>query len=406
MEGMRVWAEVDLDALANNLDVIRRMSAPGVRIMLVVKADAYGHGAVAIAHHAVRAGIGALGVGTSQEALELRHAGIRIPILVLGTVIDEELRACLSHDVHLGLHTFDRAEQLSRLARSMGCPARVHLNVDTGMGRLGLPPQRALELLRHLDQDPAIELAGVMSHLAATEGGFEPSGRAQAQAFEDFLHAARQIRQDLGWIHLANSAGLFTGLGTQYDTVRPGLAAYGVAPANWSQAEALQPVMGLRSQVVFLKDLPAGAPMGYGSTWRAKANTRIATLPIGYADGLPWRATRGGEVLVRGQRAPIIGRVSMDYTTVDVGHIRDVEVGDVVTLIGSDGGDTIRMGDLAQWAETIPYEVACSLGRRVKRQYMGGEVLLIPSQPPADGRITRLPMDTPGPRGAAPLPRP
>lgn len=406
MEGMRVWAEIDLDALAFNLDVIRRMSAPGVRIMLVVKADAYGHGAVAIAHHAVRAGIGALGVGTSQEALELRHAGIRIPILVLGTVIDEELRACLSHDVHLGLHTFDRAEQLSRLAQRMGCPARVHLNVDTGMGRLGLPPQRALELLRRLSADPTIELAGVMSHLAATEGGLEPAGRAQAQAFEAFLTEARSIRQDLGWVHLANSAGIFTGLGTQYDTVRPGLAAYGVAPANWPHGEALRPVMGLRSQIVFLKDMPAGAPIGYASTWRAKTATRIATLPIGYADGLPWRAARGGEVLVRGQRAPIIGRVSMDYTTVDVGHIRDVAVGDVATLIGKDGTDTIRVGDLATWAETIPYEVACSLGRRVRRQYLGGEDLLIPSQAPADLERARKSPIAPPLDAIPPLPRP
>ena len=379
---MRVWAEIDLDAFAFNLGVIRRMTQPGVRVMLVVKADAYGHGAVAMAHHAVRTGIGALGVGTSQEALELRHAGIRVPILVLGTVIDEELRACLSHDVHVGLHTFDRAQRLSQLAQSMGCTAKVHLNVDTGMGRLGLPPTRALELLRRLDLDPHVQIAGVMSHIAATGGGLEPAGREQAQTFEHFLEQARRITQRLGWVHLANSAGIFTGLGTQYDTVRPGLAAYGAIPSELPGAEELRPVMGLRSQVVFLKDMPAGAPVGYSSTWRSKKATRIATLPIGYADGLPWRAERGGEVLVRGQRAPIVGRVSMDYTTVDVGHIPGAQVGDIATLIGVDGADRLTLNDVADWAGTIPYEISCSLGRRVRRQYLGGEEMVLPSQPP------------------------
>ena len=406
MEGMRVWADIDLDALASNLNVIRHMSAPGVRIMLVVKADAYGHGAVAVAHHAVRCGIGALGVGTSHEALELRLAGIREPILVLGTVIDEELHACLSHDIQVGLHTFDRAEQLSALSQRMGQPARVHINVDTGMGRLGLPPARALELVAKVHADPAIELAGVMSHLAATDGGLDPAGRAQAEAFEAFLAQARTITPHLGWVHLANSTGIFTGLGTQYDTIRPGLAAYGIAPAWGPAAERLQPVMGLRSQVIFLKDLPAGAPIGYASAWRAKTNTRIATLPIGYADGLPWRAARGGEVLVRGQRAPIVGRISMDYTTIDVGHIRGVAVGDVATLIGSDGEDCIGVDEHAEWAETIPYEIICSLGPRVRRQYLGGQSLVVPSQSAPADRPGTFPPDplSPTPRPSAPLP--
>ncbi|MCB9908378.1 MAG: alanine racemase [Planctomycetes bacterium] len=380
MNGMRVWAEIDLDGLTHNLAVIRQLSGPGVRLMLVVKADAYGHGAVGIAHHAVRAGIGALGVGTSEEALELREAGIRTPILVLGTVIDEEIRACLVHDVHLGVHTSDRLSQLAGLAAAMERPAKVHLNVDTGMGRLGVPPARALELLRKIAQSPHLELAGIMSHLAATRGALDPSGQAQVRSFDAFLDAARAITPNLGWIHMANSAGISSGLGSRYDTVRPGLAAYGAMPNDLPGAEHLRPVMRLRSQVVFLKDLPQGAPVGYESTWRAEHPTRIATLPIGYADGLPWRASPGGAVLIRGQRAPIVGRISMDYTTVDVGQIRDVAVGDRATLIGCDGGETIRLGDVARWADTIPYEISCSLGRRVHRRYVGGEDLPVPSQ--------------------------
>ncbi len=380
MDAKRVWAEINLDALGHNLVCIRKAAGAGVRIMLVVKADAYGHGSVGIAHHAVRSGIGALGVGTSAEALELRHAGIRVPILVLGTVVDEELSDCLGYDIHLGLHTGDRAHTLAELAERMGRIAKVHLNVDTGMGRLGVPPKRALGLLQEVHDNPHLQLAGVMTHLAATDGAHDPFGQLQSAVFDRFLAAARTITQDLGWIHLANSAGIFTGLGNRYDTVRPGLAAYGVLPDSIATQTPLLPVMGLRSQIVFLKDLAAGTPVGYASTWRATSSTRIATLPIGYADGLPWRSADGGEVLIRGQRAPIVGRVSMDYTTVDVGHIRDLQVGDQVTLIGQDGKERISLSDLAQEAGTIPYEISCSIGRRVSHRFTGGEHVHVPRQ--------------------------
>ena len=219
-----------------------------------------------------------------------------------------------------------------------------------------------------------------MSHLASTRGALEAECRAQVRAFDQFLEKARKITPNLGWIHLANSAGISTGLGSRYDTVRPGLAAYGAMPEDLPGSEQLRPVMGLHSQVVFIKDLPQGSPVGYGSTWRAERATRIATLPIGYADGLPWGPTGRGEVLLAGQRAPIIGRISMDYTTVDVGHIRDLSVGTKATLVGRDGEHEIRLGDLAAWTDTIPYEVSCNLGRRVQRLYSGGEQVILPSQ--------------------------
>ncbi len=393
MDAKRVWAEIDLDALGHNLACIRQAAGDGVRIMLVVKADAYGHGSVGIAHHAVRSGIGALGVGTSAEALELRHAGIRVPILVLGTVVDEELRDCLGYDIHLGLHTGDRARTLAKLAKRMGCIAKVHLNVDTGMGRLGVPPTRALALLEEVHSNPHLQLAGVMTHLAATDGAQDPFAQLQAAVFDRFLTAARTVTQDLGWVHLANSAGIFTGFGDSYDTVRPGLAAYGVLPDSIGVEDALLPVMGLRSQIVFLKDLAAGTPVGYASAWRAPSCTRIATIPVGYADGLPWRSADGGEVLIRGQRAPIVGRISMDYTTIDVGHIRDLQVGDQVTLIGRDGDESITLSELANKAGTIPYEISCSIGRRVSQLFVGGEQIHIPGQAaPLPALLPRKPL--------------
>ncbi len=381
MESYRVWAEIDLDALTRNLALIRRRAGAGVRVMLVVKADAYGHGAVPIAHHAVRCGIGALGVGTSAEALELRRAGLRVPILILGTIVDDEAVAVLRGRVEVGLHSLDRAKRLQELAQELGLRARVHLNVDTGMGRLGVLPSRALDLFEAVERASHLELAGVMTHISAPDGWRSPSTAAQLELFEAVLEQARAKNLVRGWIHAANSAAIFTDAQPRYDTVRPGIAAYGVLPGDLPGSAELEPVMSLRSQVVFLKDLAPGTPVGYASTWRAPRATRLATIPVGYHDGIPWRLSNRGEVLVRGRRAPIVGRISMDYTTVDVGHVPDVRVGDPVTFLGRDGGARIGIEEFAAWAETIPYEVTCSIGDRVERVHRGGESLEVPSQP-------------------------
>lgn len=377
MRPYRAWAEIDLDALCHNLAVIRRRAGDGVRVLLVVKADAYGHGALPVAHHALRAGIWALGVGTSSEALALRRGGVRAPILVLGTVVDDEVPLLLAHRVEVGLHSIDRLRRLEREAARGGRVARVHLNVDTGMGRLGVRPERALDLLSAVASSPHLELAGVMTHYVATEGGLAASAREQQECFRRFLAAARSAGLPLGCVHASNSAALFTGM-PSFDAVRPGIAAYGVLPAGVPGGEDLEPVMSLRTQIVFLKDLPTGATVGYGPTWRASRPTRIATLPLGYADGLPWRSGGRAEVLVRGMRAPIVGRISMDYTTIDVGHVEGARVGDTVTIIGRDGDDRLRVEDLAAQAGTIPYEVTCSIGPRVERLPVGGEDLLVP----------------------------
>jgi alanine racemase len=373
VDAHRVWAEVDLDALTDNLACIRSRLAPRVAVVLVVKADAYGHGAVATAHHALRCGVQALGVGTSAEALELRAAGVRAPILVLGTIVDEEATACLRHGVDIALHSLDRARMLQELGRRLGAPARVHVKVDTGMGRLGVLPGRALDLLQAVRSSSHLVLRGLMTHVAAPQGANAVEAVEQLTLFESVLRRARERALVSGWVHAANSACIFTGLGTAYDAVRPGISAYGVLPEGVPGSDQLRPVLSLHSQVVFLKDVPAGARIGYAGTWSAPRPTRIATLPVGYNDGLPWRLGNQGEVLVRGRRAPIVGRVSMDYTTVDVGHIPGVEVGDRATLIGVQGGERIALEELAGRAGTIPYEITCAVGKRVERLYRGGE---------------------------------
>jgi alanine racemase len=384
MDAYRVRAEIDLDALTHNLAAIRRRVGPRIAVMLVVKADAYGHGAVAVAHHALRCGIAALGVGTSAEALELRRSGVRAPILVLGTIVDDEAADALRHDVHIALHSEDRCESLQELARALKHPARVHLKIDSGMGRLGVLPNRALDLMERICASSHVELRGVMTHIGSAIGALDPTTSQQLAVFEDLVSAARAAGL-LGdaWVHAANSACIFTGLHARGDLVRPGISAYGVLPAHLSEEGELLPVMSLATQVVFLKDLPRGAPVGYEATWRAPHPTRIATLPVGYNDGVSWRLSNRGEVLIRGRRAPIVGRVSMDYTTVDVGHIPGVSVGDRVTLIGRQGEERIGLEEVARRADTIPYEIACAVGKRVERTYHGGEVTLFPAPRPA-----------------------
>lgn len=373
MDAYRVWADIDLDALAHNLAHIRSRTGPGVALMLVVKADAYGHGAVAIAHRAVRAGVDALGVGTSAEALELRETGLMAPILVLGTVVDEEVAPLLRHGVQIGLHSFDRLKMLQSTALRIGTRARVHLNIDTGMGRLGVMPSKALELLERIHAASQVELGGVMTHLTAIEGMPSEATESQLQCFEKVLQGARERHLPTGLVHVANSAHIFTGQRPIYDMVRAGISAYGILPGHLSRRTEQEAVLALRSQIVFIKDFPAGASVGYGSTWRATRPTRLATLPLGYNDGVPWRVSNCGEVLLRGRRAPIVGRVSMDYTTVDATDIPGATVGDTATLIGVDADQEIRAEDVAKWAGSIPYEITCSLGDRVRRIYHSSE---------------------------------
>jgi len=375
----RVWAEVDLGALRRNLEVIRSLAGPTTDTLLVVKADAYGHGLRLVATTAERFGVGAFGVRDSSEALELRGIGVRKPILVLGTVIESELTECVESGIEIGIHTLDRIRSLRKLVRRLGsrlrAPARVHLNVDTGMGRLGPLVQDAPRLLEAILAAPELQLAGIMTHLARPEGFAHPFSAEQVARLRGFLEHARRCGVALGrggaQVHFANSAALVTAKGARNeglgDVVRPGIAAYGVLPRELARRAAVEPVLSLRTQIVFLKDVQRGTSISYGQEWTASSKTRIATLPIGYYDGLPWRLRDGGSVLVRGQPARIVGRVTMDYTMIDIGGIPGVRVGDTVTIFGRDGDACLPVEDVARAVGTIPYEITCAVGPRVRR---------------------------------------
>ncbi len=366
----RAWARIDLHAFRENLAVAQAVAGTA-RVWPVLKANAYGHGASKLALACADEGVDRIGVGDSSEALELREAGVRVPLLVLGTVIDAELPALLRHGMEVGVHSEGRARALGSFARDQSSRLGVHLKVDTGMTRLGVLPEAALRVARAIADEPGLELRGVMTHYAATEGCRDPFTLVQQQTFAQVLQEIRASGIAIPAVHGANSAALFSGMQPLGDAVRPGIALFGILPPSFAAESTLRPVLSLHAQVVFLKDVQEGRAVGYGGQWKAHRPTRLATLPIGYADGVPYRLGSAGRgmVLLRGRRCPIVGAISMDYCTVDVGHVPGVEVGDEATLIGRDGNEELSAQEVADAAGTIPYEITCSIGARVQRVY-------------------------------------
>lgn len=340
----------------------------------MLKADAYGVGAAAFARELSRGGVSIFGVGDSSEALELLESGCKSRLLILGAVVENEIPAVVSHGVEVCLHSEERLRAIVAEARRQGRRCRVHLKVDTGMGRLGVLPSRALELARKIESSPALEFAGLCTHLAGVDSDAHDENREQLRRFRAIVRRVRDDSAAKPVVHAVASPSLelaedaaVEGLGSM---ARVGIALHGLRPRGAGPAyDALAPVLALRTQVVYLKDVPAGSTLGYRRTHRVDGRTRIATLPMGYNDGLSASLGGAGRVLVRGQWAPIVGAVSMDYTTVDVGHIPGVRVGDTVTLVGRDGNREQGLVELAERAQRSPYEFSCAIGKRVIRVY-------------------------------------
>lgn len=385
----RAWARIDLTAFRENLAVARSV-AGSAQIWPVLKANAYGHGARRLALACADEGVERIGVGDSSEALELREAGVRVPLLVLGTVIDAELPALLRHQIEVGVHSEGRARALGAFAREQGQQLGVHLKIDTGMTRLGVLPEAALRVARTIADEPGLALRGVMTHFAARDGMHDPRTSEQQALFQRAVNEIRAHGIPVPAVHGANSAALFSGLQPLGDAVRPGIALFGILPPQLASQVELRAVLSLHAQIVFLKDISKGQPVGYGGQWTSHRATRLATIPMGYADGIPYRlgSSGRGSVLVRGRRCPIVGAVSMDYCTIDVGHIPGAEVGDTTTLIGQDGKERLGAQEVADAAGTIPYEITCSIGSRVQRVYHD-------AAPSPAGERTRAPLPAP-----------
>jgi alanine racemase len=364
------WAEIDLDALAHNLRVVRgRMGE--VPVMAVVKADAYGHGAVPVARRLEREAIDWLGVALVEEGIALRGAGIAAPILVLDGFLPEQADALLAHGLTPSIYRIEQARALDAAARARGERASAHLKIDSGMGRLGVPAPEVSAFAESLRPLPAVRLTGVFSHLAAADVKGDPYTGQQTQTFLKAVAALRAQGFDPSLLHLANSTAILNHRSTWMGLARPGLLLYGYHPSHGGDTIAVKPVLALRSAILDLREVPSGSSVGYGRTWIADAPSRVATLAIGYADGLPRAAGNRARVLVHGRPAPIVGRVSMDLTTIDVSGLAETRVGDVATLIGRDGDAFASADDLAQAAGTITWEILSRIGPRVTRRHVG-----------------------------------
>lgn len=367
----RTWAEIDLSALAHNLERLRLAVGPACEVMAVVKADGYGLGATALARALSSLGVREFGVGDSSEALALAAAGLPSRIHILGAVVPDEIEACVRAGIGATLHSLDRLEEFRCCAARLSRRVRVHVKVDTGMGRLGAGGPTALEILARVALARELELDGVCSHLACAAEADMQFNRVQLERFDKFLAQAAVRGLPTGRRHVAASAAIFRDRAAHYDRVRPGLALHGLGCGAFdARAEGLRPILSWRTQVVYLKGLAEGQTVGYGCRWRARRPSLIATLPVGYADGLPPALAQGGEVLLHGVHARIVGAVSMDYTTIDVSHVPRVRVGDIVTIIGRDGEAELRAEALARRAALPVYALSCGLGRRVQRIYL------------------------------------
>lgn len=368
------WAEVSLDAIAHNTGLFRKQIAEGCRLMAVVKANGYGHGAVQAAQAAIHAGADDLGVALVDEALELRAAGISQPILVLGYTPPFGVEAAVRQGITLTVDTREVLQETIACARKYGRAARIHLKVDTGMSRIGLSGTRAVIELAELAAAaaPFVILEGVFTHFADADGPDPTYTLEQFARFRACLDALEAHGLHVPIKHCCNSAAAMRFPQMHLDLVRIGIALYGLYPSPQLRLPEypLQQAMQLKTKIASLRRIQPGQAVGYGRTYRAAEERLIATVPIGYADGLSRALSNRGFVLVRGQRAPIIGRVCMDQTMLDVTEAEGVQAGEEVILFGGTGDTAaISIDEVADWIGTIHYEIVCQLGVRVPRVY-------------------------------------
>lgn len=364
------WAEINLDHIGHNITELRRL-APGAQLMAVVKADGYGHGAVPVARAALEAGAAWLAVATLEEGVDLRKAGLTVPILVLGYIPPIQADTVVLYDLHPSLFHLDLAQALAQWGRALMRQVPVHVKVDTGMGRIGVSPSGLADFVKAVKALPQIELEGVFTHLATADEPGNDYTATQIARFRAALGALADAGYTPKYRHTCNSAGIMLHPAGHFDLVRAGIAMYGLAPDPGVQWPAdLRPALTWKTRVGMIKTVESGTAISYGCTYRAEQRERVASLPIGYADGYFRLNSNRSEVLIGGRRCPVVGRVCMDQTMVRVPEDLDVKVGDEVVLLGEQGDARITAGDLAAAASTINYEVVCAISKRVPRVYV------------------------------------
>ncbi len=375
----RVCAYIDLDAVCSNVAAAQKRVGDEVKVMVILKADAYGHGAVPIAKALEDGCAYAYGVATVEEGLQLRENGIKKPILVLSYAFSELFEAAVENDIDLTVFQLETAKQLSDTALRLGKKAGVHIKIDTGMHRIGLIPcDESLEEIKQIAALPGIEIKGVFSHLACADFADKSFANEQKALFDSFTARIEAEGVHIPIRHIYNSAATMDFDGGCLDMVRCGIVTYGLDPSDEVKFENLPttPAMQIKSHVAYIKKVPAGNTVGYGAAFMAKRETLIATIPCGYGDCYPRLLTNKGRVLIKGHSAPVTGRVCMDQFMVDVTDIPDVKQGDEVTIVGTDSGEKLTVEELAKTAGSFNYEYVCDITKRVPRVYLKGGKLI------------------------------
>ncbi len=371
----RVKAIIDLDHIEYNLEQMKQGIEKTTKILAVVKADGYGHGAIPIARHIeCKPYLFGFAVATPEEALQLLEAGIHKPILILGYAFPYSFESLIQREVRLTVFGEDTAIEIANCAQKIGKNAFVHIKVDTGMNRIGiLPNQDGVDLVKKINNLPGIVIEGVFTHFAKADEKDKESANEQIKLFEEFTQKVEQeIGQKIPYMHCSNSAGIIELKHANMDLVRAGITMYGLWPSEEvSQSRIrLKPVLSLKSKIIHLKTVPEGKQVSYGGTFSTSCETKIATIPVGYGDGYPRSLSNKGFVIIKGKRAPIIGRICMDQFMVDVTEIQEVSLYDEVTLIGQEQEEKITMEELGFLSERFNYEFACNLGKRIPREYI------------------------------------
>ncbi|GIM46242.1 alanine racemase [Collibacillus ludicampi] len=367
------WAEVELSAIAHNIRQFQRHLAKNAIIMAVVKANGYGHGAFPVARTALEAGARYLAVATADEAIELREEGITAPILILGFTPPDRAADIVRYELTQTVFQTEMLDALESAAKQQNKRVRIHIKVDTGMGRIGLRDLcEIIPFVKNAHERPSIFVEGIFTHLATADEADKRYMWEQVNRWNDIVHAIEEQGIKIPLKHVANSAATIDHPELHLDMVRIGISMYGYYPSSEVHKEHvhLRPALTFKSRVIHVKTLPGEQSISYGATYRTKNEERIATIPVGYADGYSRLLSNRGFVLVGGKRCPIVGRVCMDQLMVNVTHVPDVKVGDEVVLYGSQGQEQIHLDEVASIIGTISYEIACAVGRRVPRVYL------------------------------------
>lgn len=369
-------AYIDLNKLDKNIRALKRLITANqcnAEYMAVVKANAYGHGAVAVSKQAIKSGAKWLAVAMPEEGAQLREAGIKAPILVLGAIDESAAKLIVEYDLTQTVFSEDIVKLLNELGKKYDKRVPVHIKLDTGMGRIGIRDAKELvhflEIIKNL---PYIDHQGIFTHFATADEKDKNFTQEQFNKFMDMLAMCKAHDIDFRYIHAANSAASIEYPNTYFDIVREGIAMYGYYPSTQIDTEkvVISPILEWHSKIVHIKEVETGCSIGYGRTFITDKNMKIATIPVGYADGYNRLLSNTGHVLVRGQKAPILGRICMDQTMIDISHIPGVTKGDDVILIGSQGQNTITADDIAKLCHTISYEILTSISSRVERLYI------------------------------------